>query len=224
MTGLCYGVATQGNTLFGILVSLMAGFIYSAPLVLIGLLFFKASLRSNLIKLIAALLMGVVGLIVSLLIWRGLEHIPRGGWERIDPPPERLVEIGGRTPLRSLGGELFGRTEAGTRYLYVCEDECRWEEVDAFPTYDTDEALLEYCSDVDFPMPPAPGRVAQSYQIVICGGEGGAQHFYLLLEDSSLWTWSRSENSFEIALWFIMFAAAGLGIGFIGSVVWARAL
>jgi len=167
----------------------------------------------------------VVGLVLVLL-GSGLgwassyvpEWLPTGGWTRHEQPPEPLAELVTSLPINVLSGGVYARTAAGSLYLHSCAwGTCGWTKADALPApSDKGDYWSGTCYGVSqepnrFVLkPPPPGKVIDTYATRYCGPDYRMDTYFVLLEDSSLWSWGTFWSVYTFMLQIVWAFVGGL--------------
>jgi hypothetical protein len=216
--GLGYLVSMSGLVHFsaqavGMITALLAiSAVYGLPLSL----FISRSVKKPLgvwwkVLAITVLLL-LVGCSLGLASSYVLELIPTSNWKQLERSPEPLAELVTTLPINVLSGGIYGRTAAGTLYLYSCSGTCGWTKADQLPSPpDKTDYWSGTCpSGLQEPdrfvlKPLAPGRVIDSYATRYCGPDYLVDTYFILLDDGSLWSWgnfgSGMDSFLRLAAW-----------------------
>lgn len=185
-------------------------------------------------KVLVTLAGGILGLVIGPLLFLAYMRLPQGSWQELPSPPERIAHLVTSTPIGLWGGEVYATTADGALYAWVCEwGKCTWASRDTLPPPpDPEDYWSGPCPDgSDKPdekshQPRLPGRVAERYATRYCGPDYSLDVFYLLLDDSSLWSWERMNGGHGMAVGIylsaLVGAACGLVIGLVVALVVLR--
>ena len=219
------GIFHRDDFLNTVLACVLPGLIYGCALGVVSGIYSKLTRESYLTLFIAVIVLQVAGFFICFGIYRIIDQYPEGEWIMMEPPPERAVSFSGNLPYNIWGGEFFVETTDGNIYSYVCglEIDCEWRKVDDKQENLSDEfngCVSEQSSNYLTPF-IKPGKVIDKYQVEFCGPDYSTQVNYILLDDGTIWTWSRSSSAMEVALELLIWFLAVPVINFIGFIALA---
>ncbi len=212
--------AIGGNWLEAILYSLLVGAIIGLILAAVAFLLTRFLKFSSWIFILVTILMGITGILTSVLFYYILDSIPRIPWEMIQPdPPVKPIEFVGNSSFLIWGGAIFIKTENGDLYSHECIDSepCTWKKLDAIPDQPYNRCLKRRVPSYRTPKTP-PGKVIDNYVLNYCGPDFSIQHNWLILEDGSIWHWSRYHAALEFFLYVLIGIIGGIS-GLLSSFV-----
>lgn len=171
---------------------------------------------------------GILGMLAGPLLMRITLKLPQGRWRELPPPPEPLARFVANTPITYGGGEIYAETADGTLYALDCDQTSKnnWAKKDALPPPpDTDGYWSGTCPagretpDAGMLKPRAPGNVVNRYETRYCGVDFDLDTFFLLLDDGTVWTWSKFMGGHAIMLALVVSGFLGLVAGLIAGIV-----
>ncbi len=206
------------NPLTSIEVSLLVGAIAGLILAALSELIIRLMVFGGCATSLLAGLFAVVGLIMGIAAFFAMLYVPRGDWQKLPQPPEKITQFAGSGSNNLNRQAVYARSADGKLYKLSCTNtsSCSWAEISSIP--DSSEAIIpnNTCpagQGSRYPTPYPPGKVAASYQADVCGAEFTNQYNYIILQDGSLWMWKRSSNNYEPISGLPLFATVGLVLG-----------
>lgn len=201
-------------------ISLIYGLLL-ASLLMIVVRFISFSLARFVLVFVAA---GILGLILTAVLFFLDTLLPRGNWEPLETPPEPLVRFVANTPIHFFGGEIYASTAEGTLYAYGCDgNACTWDRREELPPPpDPSSYWSGTCAGGNTPSgfilkPLPPGRVIASHATRYCGPDYETDTFFILLQDGSVWSWSKFSSALGYMVAFLAGGLAGPIAGFAGA-------
>jgi hypothetical protein len=208
-----------GNWLAAILNGLFTGAVFGVILASVAFLLTRYLKFSRGVFILVLVLMSIAGITTSVLIYSILDSIPSTPWEMIHPtPPDKPVAFFGNSMFLIGGGAIYVKTDKSGLFSHEClyENPCEWKKLEAFPEqpeksgYGTCQEGFE--PHYRTPKTP-PGKVIDKYVVNYCGADYVIQHNWVLLEDGSIWHWSR----YHAAVEFILYVLIGIVGGITGT-------
>ena len=196
--------------------SLGGGFIFGFILAVASWLFSRRGLLSRHFVVFAVML-GIVGLIASVLVFGQVNRLPHGGWTQLPSAPDTPTEFVGHSPFTFWGGAIYVRTKSGDIYSFDCpmESPCLWEKEALAADLDLDSEE----GDLSLNAPRPPGRVIDSLDVLHVGVDYRDETQYVLLDDGSIWVWYRMYAAIELTSVCVQWSLGGLVLGVVGAFV-----
>lgn len=154
-----------------------------------------------------AILVWTLATVAGFFAFQLISSLPKGVWEQCPGPPEKATEI-----LGDYGASgLFVSTESGTLYAWTYQG---WNRAASLPTQ-REKSVADCSGPQEGPLfyPLPPGRVVSSRVVDLCGPDYSRHTKYIVLNDGTIWEWSRSSGVYGEMLAFICSLGGGILIG-----------
>jgi hypothetical protein len=189
-------------------IGLIAGVAYAGAMVIPMRLHLLTTEREGpgCVAFAAMIFLGLGGAILTLVGLSWLQF-PRGAWEEIPPPPERVIEIIDSSRFVMSGREVWVRSETNRLYSLECGGgmSCEWEAQASLP--EANSAQNDFCNEPTTPRYMPPFRWEQPIDRrsdFYCGADYNLETHYWLMEDGSLWTWPHFAGMWDLGRYFLI--------------------
>lgn len=215
-----------GGWLSAILSSLTMGIIFGLVLASVAFVLTRYLYRLGCTSGIMVVILCLLGLVCSIAIYKVLDDLPRGEWDRLSVPPEKPITFED-TKLFYQSGNIHIRTNTGKVYAYQCSQRaCEWVQVDnlTITKERSPDECLEGMYKPQFRTPKPPSRVIDSTIINMCGVDSRIQINFIITEDGNIWRWRRGYLALFLIV-YIFIAPIGLLSGLVSTLgLFARKL
>lgn len=207
-----------GGWLLALLSSFTMGSIFGFVLASVAFVLTRYLYKLGCTAGIMVIILCFVGLVGSIAIYKLLDEMPRGEWDRLVAPPEK-PQYFEDAKLFYQSRNIHVRTDSGRVYAYRCsQGACEWVQVDDLTINDqrSPDECLEGKDKPRFRTPKPPARVVDSTVVNMCGVDSYVQINFILTEDGNVWEWSRGYMALFIIV-YIFIAPMGLICGLVSS-------
>jgi hypothetical protein len=131
-------------------------------------------------------------------------------WEKIEPCPEKPVEITAYSNFSLSSEIIYVKTDTQSLYSYerAYQKPDIWKKIEAIPNESISAYYLEGVKR--YKTPDTPGKVIDNLDVLIQGPDYSLQVDYILIEDGTLWRWDRMTSALDITVFFV--------IGIVGAI------
>lgn len=167
------------------------------------------------------LVMPTAGLLAATLIYLAANSIPHGKWTRLPDPPEAALNFAG--PQCYTDGEVVIYVQAASGHAYAYQDALTSNAGNWTPVPEVPASAVHHLPTCDLaPLtrirgPWLRGSAAATYQVEMRGADCGSHVHFLLRDDQSIWSWSRSSCTLGELGFAIVMAVATLAASLLAA-------
>lgn len=199
-----------------LLYGLLSGVVFGVILASVSFLLTRFLKYSSWTFILVLVLMTIVGITTGVLIYSKLDSLPSTPWVMLQPPPPyKPVKLVGNPMNFRDGGSIIIMADNSEYYSYECrgKNSCKWKKLESIPVQPGNSGYgtcpIEFEPHYRTPKTP-PGTVIDKYVLNRCGADVVLQDNWVVLEDGTIWHWSRFSSGIEILVYFLFGIVGGI--------------